>query len=184
MGLFNFFNRQNKNTTQLESATSPEIPRNLFVEESEPTNGQNIENNSFLIEGIEKVYSFLQADYESKGYSDSLVNPDDSYKTDNIKLIKLDLHILIEKTGTYYQNLISELNFHISSRSRAGLVDLVQELENRKKLVEDYMLKIDNIRKTMDDENGMCQRIILSYQRGFMRGLSALTQSNILNRKI
>jgi len=30
----------------------------------------------------------------------------------------------------------------------------------------------------------MTQRIILSYQRGFMRGLSAITQSNVLNKKI
>lgn len=189
MGLFNFFNRQNGNNNVVESKQSetnitPEIPKNIFIEESEPSNNQSFNNSGYLMEGIEQVYSFLQADYESKGYSDSLVNPDDSYKTDNIRLIKLDLHILIEKTVTYYENLISELNFHVSTRSRAGLIDLVQELNNRKKLVEDYMIKLDNIKKSMDDENGMCQRIILSYQRGFMRGLSALTQSNVLNKKI
>ena len=30
----------------------------------------------------------------------------------------------------------------------------------------------------------MAERTILSYQRGFMRGLSALTQSKILNKEL
>jgi hypothetical protein len=64
------------------------------------------------------------------------------------------------------------------------LVDLVQELDSRKKLVEEYKGKLKDIKDSMDSENGMCQRIILSYQRGFMRGLSAITQSNVLNKKI
>lgn len=32
---------------------------------------------------------------KSKGYSDVLVNPDISYKTDNIRLLQLDLKIII-----------------------------------------------------------------------------------------
>ncbi|NJK85680.1 MAG: hypothetical protein HC906_06655 [Bacteroidales bacterium] len=113
-----------------------------------------------------------------------MVNPDDSYKTDNIRLIKLDMQILIDRVTTYYDNLISELSLHIVTRSRAGLVDLVKELETRKKLVEDYKIKIKVITDDMNNENGMCQRIILSYQRGFMRGLSAITQLNVLNKKL
>jgi hypothetical protein len=184
MGLFNFFNRTNNRKLKDSNGTaSSEISKNRSIEEMGPSDKQLLSNNG-KSEGIDQVYSFLQADYESKGYNDSLVNPDDSYKTDNIKLIKLDLHIIIEKTSTYYENLISELNFHITTRNRAGLLDLVQELENRKKLVEDYKVKLREIKDGMNDENGICQRIILSYQRGFMRGLSAITQSNVLNKKI
>jgi hypothetical protein len=156
--------------------------------QANPSNVKSINENlpaiDGLVNGIEQIYTFLQADYESKGYNDALVNPDDSYKSDNIKLIKLDLQILVDKTSTYYDNLISELNLHIVTRSRAGLVDLVQELESRKKLIEDYKQKLQVISEGIHNENGLCQRIILSYQRGFMRGLSALTQSIILNKKI
>jgi len=178
MGLFNFLSKKPKNesqTTSNESVTPSTIPDKLFTE-APGLNGSS--------GGMEQVYTFLQADYESKGYSDALVNPDNSYKEDNIKLMRLDLQILIDNTHTYYENLISELNLHIVIRSRAGLVDLVQELEARKQLVEDHRKKLDTLRAGMDDENGLCQRIILSYQRGFMKGLTALTQSGILNRKI
>ncbi|NJO70317.1 MAG: hypothetical protein HC830_14465 [Bacteroidetes bacterium] len=168
-------------SSETNSEKLPDIPREVFIEDY--TIGEGAVVNS-LMDGITQVYNFLQADYESKGYSDSLVNPDHSYKTDNIRLIKFDLQILIEKVDTYYENLISELNFHIESRTRAGLVDLVRELENKKTLTLDYRQKIKEIKQSVNDENGMCQRIILSYQRGFMRGLSAITQSNVLNKKL
>jgi hypothetical protein len=182
MGLFNFFNRNNKAEATATNNTNTSLDGSS--ETKEPTDKNFPLGSWSSAEGINQVYLFLQADYESKGYNDSLVNPDDSYKADNIRLIKLDLHILIEKTTIYYDNMISELNYHILTRTRAGLIDLVQELENKKKLVEDCKTKLIDIKNSLNDEYGMCQRIILSYQRGFMRGLSALTQSNILNKKI
>jgi hypothetical protein len=189
MGWFNFFSKRNgtdmHNTANdsLAKSLNPDLPRELIPDgDFKLQQGSLAANNPG--NGMEQIYNFLQADYESKGYGDALVNPDNSYKTDNIRLMQLDLKILIDKTNTYYENLISELNLHIVIRTRAGLVDLVQELETRKLLVEDHQKKLIELKESMNDENGFCQRIILSYQRGFMKGLSALTQSGILNRKI
>lgn len=189
MGWFNFFSK--RNGADIRKAADDSITTNMDPEmQKELFSGGDfkLQQGSLAANGpgngMEQIYSFLQADYESKGYSDALVNPDNSYKTDNIRLMQLDLKILIDKTNTYYENLLSELNLHIIIRTRAGLVDLVQELETRKLLVEDHQKKLSELRESMNDENGMCQRIILSYQRGFMKGLSALTQSGILNRKI
>ncbi len=189
MSWFNFFSKKNgadiHNTANDSIAHNmdPDIPREQFSDGDLRLQQGSLAANG-IGNGMEQIYNFLQADYESKGYSDALVNPDNSYKTDNIRLMQLDLKILIDKTNTYYENLISELNLHIVIRTRAGLVDLVQELETRKLLVEDHQKKLVQLKESMIDENGMCQRIILSYQRGFMKGLSALTQSGILNRKI
>lgn len=190
MGLFDFFRKNQQNSGQINNnsidqkhAETTEIPKDLFIEEANPNDRFNLSTDGFD-KGIDTIYSFLQADYESKGYSDALVNPDDSYKNDNIKLIKLDLRILIERTSTYYEDQISVLNHHLLSRSRAGFVDLIQELEARKKQVEDHKMKLKQIVDEIENEDSICQRIILSYQRGFMKGLSALTQSNVLNNKL
>jgi hypothetical protein len=43
---------------------------------------------------------------------------------------------------------------------------------------------VAQIQAGMEQESSMVNRIILSYQRGFMRGLSALSQSRVLNKKI
>ena len=180
MGVFNFFK---KNQPQGSSNQPSEIPKDILAENYNPQQLMPIQSNG-QTNGIEAIYAFLQADYEAKGYSDALTSPDDSYKTDNVKLIKLDLQILIQKVNTYYEDLIRELDFHIGSRTRAGLIDLVEELKTRKEMVLEHMEKVKEVGKEVEIDSGMQQRIILSYQRGFMRGLSALTQSNVLNKKL
>ena len=185
MGLFNFFNTKRPEVNQNNVTTiQPEIPKDLFIEELDPQENTNSNEARIEVNGIDTIYNFLQGDYESKGYSDALTNPDESYKTDNIKLIRLDLQILIQKVNTYYEDIRTELGLHITTRSRSGLMDLVQELETRKVMVDEHMVTVKQINDDIDNESGLSHRIILSYQRGFMRGLSALTQSQILNRKL
>jgi hypothetical protein len=185
MGLFDFFRKNQPQTvTGVPMQQQPEISKELFIEDRDPNEQPPTIHSNGIANGIEAIYAFLQADYESKGYSDALTNPDDSYKTDNIKLIKLDLQILIQKVNTYYADMIRELDFHISSRSRAGLIDLVEELKTRKEMVIEHMSKVAQVQKEMEADAGMTQRILLSYQRGFMRGLSALTQSNVVTKKL
>jgi hypothetical protein len=189
MGLFDFFKKNHPKTISLNGDGfsgngHSEIPKEIFIEEREPQDQSPPLHTNGVTRGIEAIYAFLQADYESKGYSDALTSPDDSYKTDNIKLIKMDLEILVQKVNTYYEDLIRELDFHISSRSRAGLIDLVEELRTRKEMVVEHMGKVSQVKGEMETDAGMTQRILLSYQRGFMRGLSALTQSNVLNKKL
>lgn len=188
MGLFNFFRKngveQNGNRNNAIPDSDPEKTGTLPVQEADSKAQPGFIPQNGSENGMEQIYTFLQADYESKGYGDALINADDTYKMDNIRLMKLDLQILIEKTNSYYETLLSELNLHIATRTRAGLVDLVEELENRKSRVEDQKNRLKSLIESMNDENGLCQRIILSYQRGFMKGLSAITQSNILNKKI
>jgi hypothetical protein len=195
MSLFSFLNSKNKDQAMPgqandapDAAALPkpvDIPRELFIEEA-PSNAQPETRNTtaFAEAGIELIYNFLQADYETRGYNDALTNPDHSYRNDNILLIKYDLQILIQKVNTYYEDHLRELDFHIASRSRAGLVDLVEELNARKEMVYEHQNKVAEIRQESEKEAGMTQRIILSYQRGFMRGLAALTQSNVLNKKL
>lgn len=134
--------------------------------------------------GLDAVYEFLQFDYESRGYNDALTNPDESYKADNIRLFHHDLIILLDRSMVYYDGLLKDIDFHISSRSRAGLIDLVEELKIRKELVLDHIAKLKVIREEAVSGSGPTQRIALSYQRGFMRGLSAISQSKLFNRNL
>ena len=134
--------------------------------------------------GLDAIYAFFQDDYESRGYNDALANPDDSYKSDNIKLFNHDLLILIDRSSNYYETMLKELDFHIGSRTRAGLIDLVEELKNRKEIIKDLLEKINLIKGDAVNGNGPSQRIGLSYQRGFMRGLSAISHSKMFNRTL
>jgi len=182
MNSFNFL-RKKKNSVN-EPILSDSITPNSSAATQNKVNENPLDAFYNSQNGIDQVYAFLQTNYESRGYNDSFVNPEESYKTDNMKLIKFDLQILIDRTSAYYDNLTSEINFHIATRHKAGLDDLVQELEARNKLIEEYKKRLQIIKESINDENSMSQRIILSYQRGFLRGLSVLTQSNILSKKL
>jgi hypothetical protein len=133
--------------------------------------------------GLDAVYAFLLSDYESRGYNDALANPDESYKSDNIKLLNHELFILIERTSTYYEDLARETEFHINTRSRAGLIDLVEELKIRMQIINDHRSKLAEIKKEALGGTGTIERIGLSYQRGFMRGLSSISQAKVLNNR-
>lgn len=149
--------------------------------------GQSFSSGTVAIngsKGLDAVYEFLQFDYESRGYNDALTNPDESYKADNIKLFHHDLIILLDRSMVYYDGLLKDIDFHISSRSRAGLIDLVEELKIRKEVVLDHISKLKVIKQEAVTGSGATQRIALSYQRGFMRGLSAISQSKLFNRNL
>jgi hypothetical protein len=134
--------------------------------------------------GLDAIYALFQDDYESRGYNDALTIPDESYKNDNIKLFNHDLLILIDRSLNYYENFLKEMDFHIGSRTRAGLIDLVEELKIRKEIVKDLLEKIKGIKEEVEKGTGPAQRIALSYQRGFMKGLSAISQSKMFNRTL
>lgn len=167
----------------------PEKPNgNPVIIHKEHVNGSEIRAMEFFPGnasiGLDAIYRFFQDDYESRGYNDALANPDESYKTDNIRLFKHDLLILIDRSLNYYESFIKELDFHIGSRTRAGLIDLVEELKIRKEIVTDLLGKIRLIKEEAASGEGPIQRIALSYQRGFMRGLSAISQSKMFNRTL
>lgn len=179
MGIFNFFKpKQSPVGLPAGQDASPVLHDALTGDQgvqeyvpASPVNGQPM--------GIEAVYAFLQADYESRGYSDALINSDNSNRNDGIKLIKLDLQLLIRRVNNYYEKKIKDLEVQIGSRSRAGLMDLVEELRSEKEKAERDIEEVKQMSAEMDSGTGMVERIILSYQKGFMRGLSAITQSRM-----
>lgn len=182
MGLLGWFKKNQPQTQTAETVNTSgngqnEIPKNLFIEEREPQEQPPTYSTNGGAKGIEAIYAFLQADYEPRGYNDALTNPDDNYKKYNIQLIKHDLQILIQQVNTSYEDLLKEIDFHIKTRSRAGLIDLVEELETKKQQVNKHTEKVNQIQKESENMSGMCQRIILSYEKGFNRGLAAITKS-------
>jgi len=182
MGLFDFLKQNHPKAVPVNENQQQESQKEISSEDRHSREQTPVDQSNAGDNGIGAIYAFLQADYESKGYNDALTSPDDKYKAENIKLIKMDLQILIMKVDTYYKDLIRDLDFHIGSRGRAGLIDMVEELKTRKEMVIEHMEKVEELKKETETDNGMTQRMILSYQRGFMRGLSAITQSNVLNK--
>src|SRR5437868_307810 len=82
------------------------------------------------------------------------------------------------------EDLLIEIDFHIASRSRSGLIDTVEELNMKKEIAESHVKKVIEIENDAKNNRGDSQGIIMSYTRGFKNGLAAISHHSILNRKL
>jgi hypothetical protein len=200
MGLFNFLNKngqiQVEPTKDFNSNNyeSKDITEDLFIEKSPPT--QENQNKEARVEknheqtsvinpenGISVLYRFLEKNFEAKGYDDALINPDTHHLDQNIITLKYDLERNIKKVKTFYEDFINQINFHINSRARSGMIDTVEELEMKKSIAENHITKVLEIEEDARNNRGDCQGIVMSYTRGFRNGLAAISHHSILNQK-
>jgi len=185
-GLFKSIFRKSDNTTlpvaneDTGQRDRKDVTEELFIEKSPVTEERFMANSK----GILAIYHFLEGDFETKGFNDAMISPDESYKKENVRLIKFDLEIIIQKVRIYHDSLLKEIDFHVASRSRAGLVDLVEELKSRRTDLLEHIQKVNEIEDSLKSNSGYCERAILSYQRGFMKGMASITQASLLSKAL
>jgi hypothetical protein len=183
MGLFSFFNRKNgQNYTSTERG--PEIPEAVFIEKDKiPGSSSNDSNGSANADhGIRLLFQFLDKNYEGKGYDDALVNPDGTHLDQNTSGLKNDLYRTIKKVKIFYEDFIREIDVHLSTRRRSGMVDTVEELAAKKETAESHIKQVLEIEEDANNDKGVGQGIILSYTRGFRNGLAAISHHSILRK--
>jgi hypothetical protein len=187
MGLFNFFNRKNGYSNDnampgvLPKMDLPAVPEDIFTESvKSPT--ENIQAPAER--NINLLFEFLDRNHESKGYDDALVNPDISHLEQNLLSIKNELERTLRRVKTYYEDFIKEIDFHIESRSRSGMIDTVDELKMKKDIAEGHIKKVLEIEEDSHNDRGDGQGALMSYTRGFKNGLAAISHHTVLKRKI
>ncbi|MCF2875074.1 MULTISPECIES: hypothetical protein [unclassified Tenacibaculum] len=184
MSLFNLFKKKTTDVVEVleekEKTTTSDVSKELFIEEVATGKEELFEAKNY---NLDKIYAFASKDFEEKGYDDALVNPDYSYSNDNIKLLKYDFQILIKRAYKTYEDYIKDIEFHIQSRSNAGLIDTVKLLETTLMKTKDSIEEVKVIEEDFSNEVGLIERISLSYKRGFMRGLAAMSDQ-ILDKNV
>ncbi|HEU4576397.1 MAG TPA: hypothetical protein VFS36_15450 [Chitinophagaceae bacterium] len=181
MALFSLFSRNDKKNGFGHNL--PEIPEETFIENERQEHNQS-ENNEVHREktGISLLYEFLDKNYESKGYDDALINPDVTHLEQNVTALKNDLSRYIRKVMTFYEDTIREINFHISSRGRSGMIDTVEELIVKKETAESHIQQVIEIEGQAKDNQGVGHGIIISYTKGFKNGLAAISHHTMQKR--
>ncbi len=191
MGLFSFFfnnkSKLNNNGHELKGTTNgaslPDIPEGIFIEkDKQAANSPDAKSNGAVEGGINVLFQFLEKNYEVKGYDDALVNPDSTHLEQNVNAHKNDLERTIRKVKTFYEDFIREINFHIASRSRSGMIDTVEELTVKKETAESHIKQVMEIEEKAKINEGPGQGIIISYTRGFKNGLAAISHHSILRK--
>lgn len=195
MGLFNFFRSIQKNKNHningyydAPTRDTTEIPEEIFIEKTnnkeqsndgkeQPVNNVVIVKHNLV--GIEEIFEYIQKDLSEDGYKDAFSVTDEVYKSEGVKRIKSQLEILLKQTETYYLNILKKIDYTIKLRARMGLANLVEEMEIQKNVIEDHLEIINKIRQDMHNNTGLVQNLILSYERGFTKGVAAITYSKV-----
>lgn len=161
----------------------PEIKESEFIDNSDP----NEEDKVSVVYGtsmpIDIIYQYLKEDFETKGYEDALCNPDSSYKEMNKQILRNNLEVKLQQVKLRYSDDLKELEFHIDSRSKAGLVDIVEQLKTRHSILAEHLSIIEKMEQELADNTGYMTGMLLSYDRGFLRGLGALSLDKIKSRE-
>jgi hypothetical protein len=162
-----------------------EIPEHIFVEYEKPNQKTPMEPTEIPqeVNDIHSLYRYLEQNLEKKGYEDALMNPDTSYMEENVRFLQNELNITISKVNTYYKNHVRQINFHIETRKRHEMIEMVDELLTKKANVEDEMGIVSSIENDAKSGNGITQNVVLSYKKGFRNGFAAITYGTILSKK-
>lgn len=189
MRLFSFFNRKNGVAKDPNISTAQDQQNmhgdGLIEKKSSGLlkTGEN-ENVEPTPIGINLLFQFLERNHEGKGYDDALINPDNTHLIQNTEALKNELERTIRRVKTFYEDFVKEIDFHIGSRSRSGMVDTVEELTMKKEIAESHIKKVLEIEDDLRNNKGDSQGIIMSYTRGFKNGLAAISHHSILKRKL
>ena len=81
---------------------------------------------------------------------------------------------------TSYTILNSSTGFiYINYRKEAGLVELVKELETKKEILLQHVKELNTMEQDFINEAPYMMGMLFSYERGFLRGLAALSLEQI-----
>lgn len=195
MGIFKFFTNEKQHqpngfdAQQTNIATENEtsvIPENIFVERGDSIGDVGAVKpviDPVVINNIDMLYKFLDRNLESKGYDDALMNPDSYHLEQNLDAHRKELIRTIKKVKTFYEDFIREINYHIESRSRSGMIDTVEELKMKKETAISHIEKVISMEEDADENKGDSQGILVSYTKGFKNGLAAISHHTIISRK-
>jgi diadenosine tetraphosphate (Ap4A) HIT family hydrolase len=163
------------------AANEPKLASQFITDRTNTT--METPMNTLVDNNIGLLYVFLDRNHEAKGYDDALLNPDASHLHQNLDALKSELIRTLNKVKTFYEDFIQETDYHILSRGRSGMVDIVEELEMKKKIAVGHMGKVKEIEDNTMKNEGDCKGILISYTRGFKNGLAAISHHNILIKR-
>lgn len=177
MGLFDLFTSKKQGNGEFIRIDSngttgqPDITEEVFSvhDKSAAQPAEPLQTN------INVLFDFLDRNHEQKGYDDALMNPDSTHLEHHLQSLKNELTRTIRRVKTFYEDAIKEIDFHIDSRSRTGMIDTVDELKMKREIAQSHIEKVKEIEKDALDNRGDSQGIMLSYTTGFRNGLAAIS---------
>lgn len=132
---------------------------------------------------IDVIFNFIHKNFEEEGFQDALVNSDISYRDAKEKIIRNDLEMLFKRIILCYKKNIREVDVKIVNARQALALGSVSNLEALRETYEEHLQEISEMQEQLDANDPKMTTMIESYRRGFLKGITALTQNFINNNE-
>ena len=185
MVLFNFFKRKQENPNLSLILPSGEDSENEVSQEAKSSNIQDVNqaaSNSLKVSyatgwPIDLIYGNLHKNYEEKGYADAMLNSNLTFRDMNMSIISNRILMIFREVNLKYDSMKRELETRIGTCNAAGLLTSVAELEKQMAVINAHKEELSRLEMDFRNNANEASVPLMSYECGFLRGVSAIAMS-------
>lgn len=131
---------------------------------------------------IDIIFNFIHKNFEEEGFQDALVNCELTYRDAKEKIIRNDLEMLFKRITLRYKKDIREVDVQIDIARQIYALTTVNKLLAQRETYEEHLSEINEMQTLLNNNDPKMLTMIESYQRGFLKGIAAVTTNFIENR--
>ncbi len=186
MGIFSFLNRKKESNNAaismlpvLNPADQPEeeITNVMTAPESESTENKPLTVSYATGWPIDIIYGYLHKNYEEKGFNDSVIKNDLTFRDMNMNIIKNKILMVFREINLNYDVMKRDVETRIGTCNAAGLISTVTELENQMAIITTHKQELEQLEKEFKSDN-QASVPLQSYNCGFLRGVATIAMSS------
>lgn len=185
MALFNFFKRKPENPNLSLILPSVEEAENEVSQETESSDIQDANpaaSNTLKVSyatgwPIDLIYGNLHKNYEEKGYADAMLNSNLTFRDMNMSIIRNKVLMIFREVNLKYDGMKRELETRIDTCNAAGLLTSVAELEKQMAVINAHKEELSRLEMDFRNNANEVSVPLMSYECGFLRGVSAIAMS-------
>lgn len=185
MALFNFFKKKPESPNLSLILPTEEEPENEVSQETESSNIEEAKApavNSLKVSyatgwPIDLIYGYLHKNYEEKGYADAMLNSNLTFRDMNMSIIRNKVLMIFREVNLKYDGMKRELETRIGTCNAAGLLTSVAELEKQMAVINAHKEELSRLEMDFRNNANEASVPLMSYECGFLRGVSAIAMS-------
>lgn len=131
------------------------------------------------------IYQRFQEDWETKGYKDSIAFPETSYRENQKRIIVDQLRLAIKEALIRYEDKITDMDSHINHAEKNGLIETLEKYRQERKKLVAHRDELTSLDQDANEVGEKITPILTSYDMGFVRGMTTLSNekvSEIMNK--
>ena len=131
---------------------------------------------------IDIIFNFIHKNFEEDGFQDALINCELTYRDAKEKIIRNDLEMLFKRITLRYKKDIRDVDVQIDIARKAYALTTVNKLMAQRETYEEHLSEINEMQTLLNNNDPKMLTMIESYQRGFLKGITAVTTNFVENR--